>query len=160
MSERITKRIAADCVELFPNDALPMKIYRDETDIAYHMSENMWTLVTKLCEYENLEDKLKAKGIALDADTIESHIVSSVDDLSQEMLEDAYRKCAIKYRTEEAYYYIDKQVDEDDPATKAILIESAEELAEKFIDNYDADVPESQIWSNVISQYIETELKQ
>lgn len=102
MSERITKLIDEDCVELFPGSALPMKVYRDETDIAYHMSDTMWELVTKLCEYENLEDELKAKGIALDADSITSHIVSYVDDLSPEILEAVYRKRELEHRAKDA----------------------------------------------------------
>lgn len=103
MSERITKRIDDDCVELFPGSTLPMKVYRDETDIAYQMSDTMWELVTKLCEYENLEDELKTKGIALDAGSIASHIVTSVDDLSSEMLEAVYRKRELEHRAEDAW---------------------------------------------------------
>ena len=103
MSERITKRIDDDCVELFPGSTLPMKVYRDETDIAYRMSDTMWELVTKLCEYENLEDELKTKGIALDAGSIASHIVTSVDDLSPEMLEAVYRKRELEHRAEDAW---------------------------------------------------------
>lgn len=160
MSERITKRIDADCVELFPERALPMKVYRDETDVAYHMSESMWSLVNKLCDYENLEDKLKAKGITLDADTIVSHIVSSVEDLSPEMLEAAYRKRELEYRTEDALRQVEEQVDDDDPVVKAIVMDAAEVLAERFLDNYDCNIPENQLWSNVISQFIENEVEQ
>lgn len=159
MSERITKRIAPDCVELFPTSAIPMKVYRDETGIAYHMSDTMWELVTKLCDYENLEDKLEAKGISMDADAITSHIVSSVDDLSPELLEAAYRKRELEYRTEDARRQVEEQVDDDDPVTKAILMETADVLAERFLDNYDCNIPENQLWSDVISQYIETDIR-
>lgn len=160
MSERITKHIDEDCVELFPGSTLPMKVYRDETDIAYRMSDTMWELITKLCKYENLEDELKAKGIALDAGSIASHIISSVDDLSPEMLEAAYRKRELEYRTEDARLQIEEQVDDNDPVVKAIIIDAAEVLAERFLDNYDCNTPENQLWSNVISQYIETEITQ
>lgn len=160
MSERITKRIDEDCVELFPGSALPMKVYRDETDITYRMSDTMWELVTKLCEYEHLEDDLKAKGIALDAGSIASHIVSSVDDLSPEMLETAYRKRELEYRTEDARLQVEKQVDDNDPVTKAIVMEAADVLAERFIYDYDCNIPENQLWSDVIRQYIETNIKQ
>lgn len=158
MSERITKHIDADCVELFPDRALPMKVYRDETDIAYRMSDTMWELVTKLCEYENLEDELKTKGITVEADAIASHIVSSVDDLSPEMLEAAYRKRELEYRTEDARRQVEEQVDDDDPVTKAIVMDAADLLAERFLYNYDCNIPENQLWSNVISQFIENDM--
>jgi hypothetical protein len=159
MSERITRRLSKDCVELFPDRALPMKVYQDETDIAYRMSDTMWELVNKLCDYENLEDQLKAKGIAINADAIASNIISSVDDLSPKMLEAAYRKRELEYRTEDARRQIEEQVDDDDPVTKAVIMEAADVLAERFIDNYDCNVSENQLWSNVISQYIETDMQ-
>lgn len=157
MSERITRRLSKDCVELFPDRALPMKVYQDETDIAYRMSDTMWELVNKLCDYENLEDQMKAKGIAIDADAIASNIISSVDDLSPEMLEAAYRKRELEYRTEDARRQIEEQVDDDDPVTKAVIMEAADVLAQRFIDNYDCNISENQLWSDVIRQYIETD---
>lgn len=161
MSERITKRIAADCMELFPTGATPMKIYRDKTNITYHISDNMWNLVAKLYEYENLENKLKNEGIQLDAAAIASHIISSVDNLSPKMLEAAYRKHELEYRTEDARRHIEEQIDDNDLTTKAILMESAEILAERFINKYDCNIPENYIWSNLIDQYcIEAELEQ
>jgi hypothetical protein len=159
MSERITRRLSKDCVELFPDRALPMKVYQDETDIAYRMSDTMWELVNKLCDYENLEDQLKTKGIAINADAIASNIISSVDDLSPKMLEAAYRKRELEYRTEDARRQIEEQVDDDDPVTKAVIMEAADVLAERFIDNYDCNVSENQLWSNVINQYIETDMQ-
>jgi hypothetical protein len=119
----------------------------------------MWELVNKLCDYENLEDQLKAKGIIIDADTIASNIISSVDDLSPEMLEAAYRKRELEYRTEDARRQIEEQVDDDDPVTKAVIMEAADVLAERFIDNYDCNISENQLWSNVINQYIETDMQ-
>jgi hypothetical protein len=136
-----------------------MKVYQDETDIAYRMSDTMWELVNKLCDYENLEDQLKAKGIAIDANAIASNIISSVDDLSPEMLEAAYRKRELEYRTEDARRQIEEQVDDDDPVTKAVIVEAADVLAQRFIDNYDCNISENQLWSNVINQYIETDMQ-
>lgn len=160
MSERITNRINTDCVELFPNSTLPMKVYRDESDIAYHMSENMWTLVTKLCEYETLEDKLKTKGIDLDEDYITSHIVSSVDDLSPEMLEAAYRKRKLEYLAKEACRQIDEQVFDKYPDTKAALKKATDVLAKRFINNYDGNLSDEANWNHVISHYIEYDLNE
>lgn len=159
MSERITRRIDDGCIELFPNSALSMKIYRNETDVVYHISNNMWVLANKLCSYENLENNLKAKGIALDADSITSHIVSTADDLSPELLEAVYRKRELEYRSEDARRQIDEQVHED-IETKGILREAADVLAERFIDKYDCNISENQLWSNIISDFIKTAIKQ
>lgn len=119
----------------------------------------MWVLANKLCSYENLENNLKAKGIALDADSITSHIVSTADDLSPELLEAAYRKRELEYRSEDARRQIDEQVHED-IETKGILREAADVLAEQFIDKYDCNISENQLWSNIISDFIKTAIKQ
>lgn len=158
MSERITKRIDADCMELFPNDALSMKVYQDETSIACNTSGTIWKLVNKLYEYENLEDQLKTKGITMDADTIASHIVTSVDDLLPEMLEAAYRKQELKYRITEAYLQIEEIVYDKYPDTKAKCKKAARVLAERFIKNYDDSTPDDQQWNKVISDYIDYDL--
>lgn len=158
MSERITKRIDADCMELFPNDAPSIKVHKNETSIACNMPGIIWKLVNKLYEYENLEDKLKAKSIAMGADTIASHIVTSVDDLSPEMLEAAYRKQELKYRITEAYLQIEEIVYDKYPDTKAKCKKAARVLAERFIKNYDDSTPDDQQWHKVISDYIDYDL--
>lgn len=154
MSERITKRIDVDCIELFPNDALSTKVFRDDTSITCNMPGTIWKLINKIYEYENLEDQLKAKGIAIDTNEIVSHIVTSVDDLSKEMLSAAYRKQELNYRITEACLQIEEQVDDEYPDTKAELKKAARVLAERFLKNYDNSLTDEANWENVISHYI------
>lgn len=154
MSERITKRIDVDCIELFPNDALSTKVFRDDTSITCNMPGTIWKLINKIYEYENLEDQLKAKGIAIDTDEIASHIVTSADDLSKEMLAAAYRKQELNYRITEACLQIEEQVYDEYPDTKAELKKAARVLAERFLKNYDDSLTDEANWNHVISHYI------
>lgn len=158
MSERITKRLDDDSIILFPTRTLPMKMSRNEADLALQTSGNMWELACKLCDYEDLEEKLQNKGISCKINDIASHIVASVDDLSETMLEDAYRKKEMEYRTQDALRQIEEIIDDNEPVTKAMLIEAADVLAERFLDNYDCNIAENQLWDNTINNYISDEL--
>lgn len=158
MSERITKRLDDDSIILFPTRTLPMKMSRNEADLALQTSGNMWELACKLCDYEDLEEKLQNKGISCNINDIASHIVTSVDDLSETMLEDAYRKKEIEYRTQDALRQIEDIIDDDEPVTKAMLMAAADVLAERFLDNYDCNIAENQLWDITINNYISDEL--
>lgn len=103
-----------------------------------------------------VETALAQKGIGLvgitDADPM--HIA---DALPPTVVEAAYRKQELSYRIQDAHVHV---VDMHEtsacvPDPEAMQSSDFEEIALRFLDDYDCNLSENQQWENVILQYAE-----
>lgn len=103
-----------------------------------------------------VETALAQKGIGLvgvtDADPV--HIV---DALPSTVVEAAYRKQELSYRTQDAHVHVVDMHETNAcvPDPEAMQSSDFEEIALRFLDDYDCNLSENQQWENVILQYAE-----
>lgn len=77
------------------------------------------------------------------------------DALPPTIVETAYKKRELSYRTQDAHaHVIDMhETDEHVPDPEAMQSSDFEEIALRFLDDYDCDLSENQQWENVILRY-------
>ena len=76
-------------------------------------------------------------------------------EMTPEQIEAAYRYKERQYRIDDAYNQLELNADwieEKYGYSYNEIIEFSEELAERFQDDFDCDVPESEVWRNCITE--------
>lgn len=103
-----------------------------------------------------VETALAQKGIDLVGVT-DADPTRIVDALPSTVVVTAYRKQELSYRTQDAHAHAIgmRETDERVPDPEAMQSSDFEEIALRFLDDYDCNLSENQQWENVILRYAE-----
>lgn len=103
-----------------------------------------------------VETALAQKGIGLVGVT-DADPVRIADALPPTIVEAAYRKQELSYRTQDAHVHVVDMHETNAcvPDPEAMQSSDFEEIALRFLDDYDYNLSENQQWENVILQYTE-----
>ena len=101
-----------------------------------------------------VETELAQKGIGL-VDVTNADPTRIADALPPTVVEAAYRKQELSYRTQDAHVHVVDmhETNECVPDPEAMQSSDFEEIALRFLDDYDCNLSENQQWENVILQY-------
>lgn len=103
-----------------------------------------------------VETALAQKGIGLVGVT-DADPTYIADALPPAVVEAAYKKQELSYRTQDAHVHVVDMHETDERAPDPEVMQSSdfEEIALRFLDDYDCNLSENQQWENVILQYAE-----
>lgn len=101
-----------------------------------------------------VETELAQKGISL-VDVTNADPAHIADALPPTIVEAAYRKQELSYRTQDAHVHVIDMHETNAcvPDPEAMQSSDFEEIARRFLDDYDCNLSENQQWENVILQY-------
>lgn len=101
-----------------------------------------------------VETELAQKGISL-VDVTNADSAYVADALPPTIVEAAYRKQELSYRMQDAHVHVIDMHETNAcvPDPEAMQSSDFEEIARRFLDDYDCNLSENQQWENVILQY-------
>lgn len=101
-----------------------------------------------------VETELAQKGISL-VGVIDADPTRIADALPSTVVEAAYRKRELSYRVQDAHVHVIDmhETNECVPDPETMQSSDFEEIALRFLDDYDCDLSENQQWENVILRY-------
>lgn len=152
-TNRITERVSDQCIILFPNKSLPIKVYKDDNDTELTMSPTIWDILVKLEKYEDTEEQLRVP--------IEDFIKSlskpeSVATLPETTLEEAYRIQEKKYLEMDAKAHYEKyKINNQKKLSIKLDHTDFEWLASVYRHDYRSNITEDQQWYTVIHDYVQ-----
>lgn len=135
--KRITKRIDADTIEIFPDSTLPAKISRFDDDMNFRMTADMFTILDTLCDYEDSEALTRQHGLMLTDDEKEN----------------IFRSVRKAHAVRNARTYVNRYfADNDDIVPDSIDYDA---LADQFIAFSLDDTTVHDAWNTVIQNYVQ-----